>query len=106
MSRISKIESPRQRTGVSYLFAAAFALAMAGPVMAQDAASTPKPATPQATRDGEPQAGSHIVKHDKVTDLGTVNVFGGAVHGAGDSQWTDDDASAAELPVVQDTGMR
>ena len=101
MSRFPKIAS--LAFGITVM-----ALSMAGPAFAQDTSPTAQPATQQAAKpasnEREAQLGTLI---KKPVELERVVVFKGAVHGRGDSQWTDD-ASAPSLPMVyeQASGAR
>ena len=97
MSRFPKIATSRPLN--SFLSAGAIAAVMVLSTMSSAwAADTPSAATP-ASSDREAPTGSHI---SKPKDLDPIVVFRGAVHGAGDAQWTDDDTSVAELPMARE----
>jgi len=97
MSRFPKIAT--SRPFASFLSAGAIAAVMALSTMSSAwAADAPTTATP-ASSDREAPTGSHI---SKPKDLERIVVFPGAVHGAGDAQWTDDDSSVAELPMARE----
>ena len=106
MSRFQKTATSRPRN--SFLLTGAIAAVMVLSTMSSAwAADTPSAATPApkqpaatASSDREAPTGSHIVS--KPVDLGKIVVFPGAVHGAGDAQWTDDDTSVAELPMAHE----
>ncbi len=66
------------------------------------AASASTQSASPASSDHDATTGTHIVPHPK--DLSPVVVFPGAVHGSGDAQWSDDDASAPELPMAREQG--
>jgi len=101
MSRFPKIAT--SRTLASFLATGAIAAVMvlSTSASAADAPSIASP-TPQqtATPDRDAPTGTHIVSQP--TDLKKIVVFGGAVHGAGDAQWTDDDTSVPELPMAHE----
>jgi len=105
MSRFPKIATSRPLN--SFLSAGAIAAVMVlstiSSAWAGDAQSTaiptPKQTATTTTSDREAPTGSHI---SRPTDMGPIVVFGGAVHGAGDAQWTDDDTSVAELPMARE----
>jgi len=96
MSRFPKIAS--LSFGITVM-----ALSMAGPALAQDNSPTAQPTAQQAAKpastEREAQLGTLI---KKPVDLQKVVVYVGAIHGRGDSQWTDDDASAPALPMVHE----
>ncbi len=66
------------------------------------AADTPTNASPTPQQTAQPDRdapiGTHIVAKPK--DLAPIQVYGGAVHAAGEAQWTDDDTSVPELPMT------
>lgn len=105
MSRFPKIAT--SRPFVSFLTAGAIAAVMVLSTMssawAADTSPAASPTTQQtATPKREAPIGTHIVSQP--TDLAPIEVNGyhGAVHAAGDAQWTDDDTSAPELPMARE----
>jgi ABC-type uncharacterized transport system auxiliary subunit len=107
MSRFPKIATSRPLA--SFRIAGAIAAVMVLSTMSSAwAADTPAAATPAPEQSATPASsgrvtptGSHV---SKPADLGriVVNGYGGAVHAAGDAQWTDDDTSAPELPMARE----
>ena len=106
MSRFPKIATSRPLT--SFLTTGAIAAVLVLSTMSSAwAADTPAAATPTSqqttTHDRDAPTGTHIVS--KPADLEKIVVdggYGGAVHGAGDAQWTDNDTSAPELPMARE----
>lgn len=98
MSRFPKIATSRPLA--SFLSAGAIAALMVLSTASSAWAADAPPAATPAASDREAPTGSHIVS--KPTNLGKIVVFGGAVHVAGDAQWTDDDTSVAELPMARE----
>jgi len=103
MSRFPKIATSRSLA--SFLTAGAISAVMVLSTMSSAWAADTSPAasqTPQqtATPNREAPTGTHIVSQP--TDLEKIEVFPGAVHASGEAQWTDDDASAPELPMARE----
>jgi hypothetical protein len=106
MSRFPKIATSRPLA--AFLNAGAIAAVMVLSTMGSAwAADTPSDATPapkqSATSDSSDRdapTGTHI--RTNPANLPRIVVYPGAVHGAGDAQWTDDDTSAAELPMARE----
>ena len=103
MSRFPKIATFRAHA--SLVTAGAIAAVMVLSTMSSAWAADAPPAAPSApqqsaTPDRDAPTGTHIVSQP--TDLKKIVVFGGAVHGAGDAQWTDDDTSVPELPMAHE----
>ncbi len=103
MSRFPKIATSRSLA--SFLTTGAIATVLVLSTMSSAwAADTPPAASPTpqqtATPDRDAPTGTHIVSQPK--DLEPVVVFRGAVQASGDAQWTDNDASVAELPMARE----
>lgn len=105
MSRFPKIAT--SRTLASFVTAGAIATVLVlSTISSAWAADTPADATPATKQSATPRpsdweapTGTHIKTNPK--DLDLIVVYGGAVHGPGDAQWTDHDASAPELPMAR-----
>ncbi len=86
--------------------AVATVLSVVSPAFAADVPAATAPA-PQhtATREADPQTGTHIRRAGTPADLDKIVVYAGADLRPGDAQWTDDDTSAPALPMTrhQDT---
>lgn len=109
MSRFPKIATSRPLT--SFLTTGAIAAVLVLSTMSSAwAADTPPAATPASTQsatatssDRVAPTGTHIVSQPKELEKIVVDGgYGGAVHGAGDAQWTDNDTSAPELPMARE----
>lgn len=105
MYRNPKIDS--RHLLAATVVAVATALSMSSSAFATDAPAGAKPASEQdaacAAGDTTPVTGTRIRRCD-TTNLETIHVVGypGAVLGPGDAKWTDDDASAPELPMTRE----
>jgi len=105
MSRFQKINT--SRTLASFLTAGAIASVMVLSTMSSawaadrqaDATPTAKQSAKPRPSDWEAQTGTLIRTNAK--DLDPIVVYPGAVHAAGDAQWTDSDTSAPELPMAR-----
>jgi hypothetical protein len=106
MSRFPKTATPRPLAAfiTTGAIAAVLVLSTINSAWAADtpSAATPAPqqtATP-ASSDRDAPTGTHI--RSNLANLPRIVVYPGAVHGAGDAQWTDDDTSAPELPMARE----
>lgn len=103
MSSFQKIATARPLASLVTVgaIAAVMVLSTMSSAWAADAPPAASSASQQtSTPDRDPPTGTHIRSNPK--DLAPIVVYPGAVHGAGDAQWTDDDASAPELPMTRE----
>ena len=103
MSQFQKIATSRRFA--SFITACGIATVVVLSTMSSAWAADEPPAAPSApqqtaTPDRDAPTGTHIRPNPK--NLAPIVVFPGAVHGAGDAQWSDDDASAPELPMTRE----
>jgi hypothetical protein len=106
MSRFPQIatSTPLASSFTACAIAAVMLLSTMSSAWAADTQPAASPAHQQtaspASSNREAPTGTHIVS--KPTDLEKIVVFEGAVHGAGDAQWTDNDTSVGELPMSRE----